>query len=197
MTGDERKKLAAKAKRAHCDLAAVLVEPGTVLHSLFIVGSGVVSLTRALSGVGEIELWRLGPGDHFGEIGMLTGAGAQATLRALTPVTTYELAKEDLAPVLEARPDVSQGLCRALARRQAAGQLLALARDRKPAAEQRRQLVFRPPAPAVRSRRRPMSALPRAVIGLAIWYLVKPEPLLVQGEAEARGSTSRRGSSAG
>ena len=42
-----------------------------------------------------------------------------------------------------------------------------------------------------------MSALPRAVIGLAIWYLVKPEPLLVQGEAEARGSTSRRGSSAG
>jgi small-conductance mechanosensitive channel len=124
MTEDERHKLAARAKPAHYDEAAVLVEPGTVLHSLFIIGSGVVSITRALS-VGEIELCRLGPGDHFGEIGMLTGASGQATLRALTAVTTYELAKEDLAPVLEARPDVSQGLCRALARRQAAGHLLA------------------------------------------------------------------------
>jgi small-conductance mechanosensitive channel/CRP-like cAMP-binding protein len=123
MTEDERNKLAARAKRAHYDEAAVLIEPGTVLHSLFIIGSGVVSITRAVF-EGEIELWRLGPGDHFGEIGMLTGAGAQATLRALTPVTTYELAKEDLAPVLEARPEVSQGLCRALARRQAVGQLL-------------------------------------------------------------------------
>jgi small-conductance mechanosensitive channel/CRP-like cAMP-binding protein len=125
MTGDERKKLAAKAKCAQYDEAAVLVEPGTVLHSLFIIGSGVVSITRALSGVGEIEVWRHGPGDHFGEIGMLTGAGAPVTLRALTPVTTYELAKEDLAPALEARPDVSLALCRALARRQAAGQLMS------------------------------------------------------------------------
>jgi CRP-like cAMP-binding protein len=55
----------------------------------------------------------------------LTGQSAQATLKALVPVTTYELAKEDLAPVLEARPEVSHELCRALARRQAAGQLLA------------------------------------------------------------------------
>jgi small-conductance mechanosensitive channel len=124
MTGDERGKLAAKTKRANYDNGAVLVEPGAVLHSLFIIGSGVVSIIRAVS-VGEIELLRLGPGDHFGEVGMLTGAGVQASLRALTPVTTYEVAKEDLAPVLEARPEVSQGLCRALARRLAAGQLLA------------------------------------------------------------------------
>jgi hypothetical protein len=40
-------------------------------------------------------------------------------------VTTYELSKEDLAPVLEARPEVSDELCRALARRKAAGKLLA------------------------------------------------------------------------
>jgi len=64
---------------------------------------------------GEIEFLRIGPGDHFGEIGMLTGQPAEATLKALVPVTTYELAKEDLAPVLEARPDVSHELCRALA----------------------------------------------------------------------------------
>ena len=38
-----------------------------------------------------------------------------------------QLAKDDLAPVLEARPEVSHELCRALARRQAAGQLIASA----------------------------------------------------------------------
>jgi small-conductance mechanosensitive channel/CRP-like cAMP-binding protein len=124
LTAEERKKLAAKAKSLHQDEAAVLVEPGAVLHSLFIIGAGVVSFTRDVS-EGEIELLRLGPGDHFGEIGMLTGAGALAKLKALTPVTLYELAKEDLVPVLEARPEVSQELCRALAIRQAAGQLVA------------------------------------------------------------------------
>src|SRR5215472_898317 len=92
-----------------------------------------------------------------------------------------------------------------------------LARDRERAAEPHRQLVFRPAAPAVRPRRRQMSApsagprqadagsapggrgsgrniSPRAivvaalfaaVIGLSIWYLVKPEPLLVQGETQS------------
>jgi len=66
----------------------VLVEPGTVLGSLFVIGAGVVSLT-ALVSEGEIELLRIGPGDHFGEIGMLTGHPAEVTIKALVPVTTY------------------------------------------------------------------------------------------------------------
>ena len=40
-------------------------------------------------------------------------------------MTIYELGKDDLAPVLEARPVVAHELCRALARRQAAGRLIA------------------------------------------------------------------------
>jgi small-conductance mechanosensitive channel/CRP-like cAMP-binding protein len=126
LTEEERKTLATKARHKHYDEGEALVEPGNVLHSLFVIGAGVVSLTAVVS-EGEIEFLRIGPGDHFGEIGMLTGHPAEATLKALVPVTTYELAKEDLAPVLEARPEVSHELCRALARRQAAGQLAASA----------------------------------------------------------------------
>ena len=33
-----------------------------------------------------------------------------------------------------------------------------------------------------------------AIAGLSIWYLVRPAPLLVQGEVDATGSTSPRGS---
>jgi small-conductance mechanosensitive channel len=124
LTSDDRKVIAAKLKPKSYDEGEILVEPGAVLHSLFIVGSGVLSFTREES-EGEIEMLRIGPGDHFGEIGMLTGAPAIARIKALIPTTVYELAKDDLSPIVEAEPEVSQGLCRALAQRQAAGQLVA------------------------------------------------------------------------
>jgi small-conductance mechanosensitive channel len=124
LTEDERRSLAAQLKQKIYDHGETLVEPGIVLHSLFVIGAGVLSLTR-VSSEGEIELMRLGPGDHFGEIGLLTGAAAEVRISALVPTILYELAKDDLAPILEARPPVAQELCRALARRQAAGQLIA------------------------------------------------------------------------
>ncbi len=124
LTSDERQSLALKARQKSYDQGDILVEPGTVLRSLFIVGAGVLSLSHGLAD-GEIELMRLGPGDHFGEIGLLTGTAASARISALVPSTVYELAKDDLAPILETRPAVAQELCRALARRQAAGQLVA------------------------------------------------------------------------
>src|SRR5215470_7525165 len=123
LTHDERRAIVAKLTPASYDQGETLVEPGTVLHSLFIVGAGVLSLTREASD-GESELLRLGPGDHFGELGMLTGAPAPAKISALLPATIYELAKEDLSPILEARPAVAHELCQALARRQRAGQLV-------------------------------------------------------------------------
>ncbi len=123
-TPEERAAVAAKLKPRSYDEGETLVEPGIVLQSLFIIGSGVVSFTR--EGIeGEMELLRLGPGDHFGEIGLLTGAAASARITALIPTTVYELAKADLTPILEARPQVAQELCRALARLQAAGRLSA------------------------------------------------------------------------
>jgi len=124
LTTEERKAIAAKLKQKSYDPGETLVELGTTLHSLFIVGDGVLSFTREES-EGEIEVMRIGPGDHFGEIGMLTGAPASVKISALIPATVYELANDDLSPILQARPEVEHGLCRALAQRQAAGQLAA------------------------------------------------------------------------
>src|SRR5712671_387967 len=64
---EERAAIAAKLKRRSYEEGETLVEPGIVLQSLFIIGSGVLSFTH--EGIeGEMELLRLGPGDHFGEI---------------------------------------------------------------------------------------------------------------------------------
>jgi CRP-like cAMP-binding protein len=107
-----------------------LVEPGTLLQSLFIVGNGVLSVARR-DRSDETELLRFGPGDIFGEIELLTGASCGASVTALAPSTVYELAKTDLAPILEARPQIAQELSRALAQRQNAGRALAAAEHDK------------------------------------------------------------------
>jgi small-conductance mechanosensitive channel len=124
LTLAERAAIAAKLRQRSYDQGEVLLEPGTVLQSLFIIGGGVVSYTRH-DKTGDTELFRLGPGDHYGEIGLLTDAASTSTITALTPVIVYELAKSDLAPIFEARPQVAQELSRALARRQAAGRSTA------------------------------------------------------------------------
>jgi CRP-like cAMP-binding protein len=101
----------------------IMIESETVLQSLFIVGNGVLSVTRR-DGGGETELLRFGPGDTFGELGLLTGASCGASITALAPSSVYELAKADLAPILEARPQIALELSRALAQLQAAGRAL-------------------------------------------------------------------------
>jgi len=123
---NERASIAAKLKQISYEKGDTLVEPGTVLQSLFIVGKGVLSATKRDKS-GETELLRFGPGDVFGEIGLLAGASCGASVTALAPSTVYELAKRDLAPVLEARPQIAQELSRALAQQQNAGRALAAA----------------------------------------------------------------------
>ena len=56
---------------------------------------------------------------------MLTGVPSVAKITAVIPSTVYELAKEDLAPILEARPEVAHEFSRALAQHQAAGRSTA------------------------------------------------------------------------
>jgi small-conductance mechanosensitive channel/CRP-like cAMP-binding protein len=141
LTPDERAAIAAKLKPAFYEKGDTLLEPGTVLQSLFVVGNGVLSVTRSDSG-GETELLRFGPGDVFGEIGLLTGASCGASVTALAPSTVYELAKTDLAPILEARPQIAQELSRALAQRQNAGRALATAELDKTEATKRLSTWF-------------------------------------------------------
>lgn len=124
LTPEEREALAAKMKQRTIDKGDVLLEPGVVLQSLFIIGTGVLSLKRVVAGH-EVELMRLGPGDHFGELGLLAGTASSATISALVPTTVFELTKNDLAPLLEARATVAQELGRELARRQGAHELIA------------------------------------------------------------------------
>jgi len=120
LTSAERGAIAAKLTRHTYDKGERLLEPGVLPQSLFVVGSGVVSFSRRNGDV-DVEVLRLGPGGHFGEIGVLTDKPSTVTIVALTPVTLYELAKVELGRIVEARPEVAHELAGAIARRQAAG----------------------------------------------------------------------------
>jgi small-conductance mechanosensitive channel/CRP-like cAMP-binding protein len=116
LPAEERSAIAAKLKLRRYRQGEKPFAPDVVPHSLCFVSSGVMSYTRD-SGIEE-ELWRLGPADHFGEIGLLTGAAAAVSVTAMTPVVVYELSRDDLAPVLEAHPEIAEALNSDLAQRQ-------------------------------------------------------------------------------
>jgi small-conductance mechanosensitive channel len=119
LTPEDRSSVAAKLKYACCD-TGTLVPANELVTSLFIIAEGVISAVREPE---EIELGRMGPGEYYGDIGMLTGQGTPVRLDALTPVVTYELTKADLAPVLEAQPQVAHELSRIIALRIARSRL--------------------------------------------------------------------------
>jgi small-conductance mechanosensitive channel/CRP-like cAMP-binding protein len=131
-TPDERAGIAAALKKASYEKGDVLVKPDMVLQSLFLVGSGVLSVTKP-DGSGEEEWLRFGPGDHFGEMGLLAGTPAGANITALAPSIVYELTKANLRPILDARPQIAQELSRELAQRLDAGRALPAAEFAKTA----------------------------------------------------------------
>jgi small-conductance mechanosensitive channel/CRP-like cAMP-binding protein len=123
LTPAERADLAGKLKCRRCGQGEVVLSPGAVVQSLYLVGAGVLSVVW-MEAMPPVELLRLGPGDHYGEIGLLERRPSIARISTLTPVVLYELPRSDLAPLLEARPDVAHDLARELAERQAAGRLV-------------------------------------------------------------------------
>jgi small-conductance mechanosensitive channel/CRP-like cAMP-binding protein len=85
--------------------AEILFAEGATEASLFIVAQGVLELTRLNNGA-ALRIGRITSGDYIGEIGMLTGAPHGATVAALTRCIVFELHKEDVAPLLQAQPQM-------------------------------------------------------------------------------------------
>jgi CRP-like cAMP-binding protein len=66
---------------------------------------------------GSDELASLGPGDFFGELGVIDQMPRMASVVAIEPVTCLALASWDLIKLLEQEPAISINLLRELAAR--------------------------------------------------------------------------------
>lgn len=86
-------------------------EPGEVVFHqgdfpdrLFLIGSGEAEVLRKTSDGEEITLARLGPGEFFGEMGILGDAPRSATVKAATSLATLAIHRSYLGPILSYLP---------------------------------------------------------------------------------------------
>ena len=92
-----------------------LIREGDKPEALFVVASGTAEITRKTSGAPRV-VYRLGPGETLGAIGLITGSPYAATATALTPLQAYRLDRHDIAAAIDAEPGLAAGL-EALAKR--------------------------------------------------------------------------------
>jgi small-conductance mechanosensitive channel/CRP-like cAMP-binding protein len=118
LTPSEKAELCAKIARRHFQVGEQLLVQGEKTESVHFIYSGVVQLTRKVQDGRILELLRLGPGDTYGEISLLTGAPSSGTFAALTSGLLLESKSEDLKPILEARPALIESLTHSVAKAQ-------------------------------------------------------------------------------
>ena len=96
----------AVAARVHTySKGETILRQGAEGDSMFIVHDGVVSVR-----VGDQEVARLGEGDLFGEMALLTGEMRAADVVALSDVVAVEIAKDALRPVLHDHPQLAASI---------------------------------------------------------------------------------------
>ena len=106
----EKAHLNAKIIRRQFQAGEQLLAQGAKIESIHFVFSGILQVTRKVQDGRVLNVRRLGPGDSFGEISLLTGEPADVTLTALTSGLLLGLHSEDLKPVLETRPELAESL---------------------------------------------------------------------------------------
>jgi len=114
--------LAALARRAlmvEAQAGTELIHEDDSGSSLFIIVAGEVEVVAG-GGARPKSIARLGPGEFFGEMSLMTGARRSATVRALTAVTVMEITQPALAPILDGAPDLVERFAAVLQKRQTA-----------------------------------------------------------------------------
>ncbi len=120
LSDEERLTLAPKIRRRAYKPGDIIVDEGVVAPALFILGTGVLAAFQKHGGT-EAEMFRFAPGECFAQASMLTGAVTTFRVKALTRAVVYEIAKEDIAPILKARPAVAAELSQVMVMRQLSG----------------------------------------------------------------------------
>jgi len=118
LSGEEKKQLRAKVVRRHFKAGERLLTQGEKADSIQFVFYGVIQVTHQEQNARELKLTKLGPGDSFGEISLLTGTAASATFTGLSSGLLLGLCSADLKPILESRPELVESLSHLVARQQ-------------------------------------------------------------------------------
>ena len=115
--GLDKKHLAALAKICHersFGGGEAVLNEGDSGIGLFVVGSGRVQVFQK-RGDEERQLRTMGPGEVFGEIGLLTGHPRTASVRTLEPTTCLVMTAWSFQEALDQSPEIAKPLLKTLA----------------------------------------------------------------------------------
>jgi len=113
----DRARLAAGLRHAPFASGEVMTRQGDEAHWLYLVLEGEALVTVRGEGGLERPVARLGRGNLFGEMSLMTGAPRAATVVATTDVECYRLDKAVFKEVLKDRPELAERAAEILARR--------------------------------------------------------------------------------
>ena len=115
---DAKVYLSERMRRHRFEPGDVIVQQGDIGDSLFIIVEGVVSIRVRTDDGKSKEVARLGAGNFFGEMALLTGEDRTATVSSIAETYVYEITKEDIAPLMAEQPEVSERVGKVLTQRQ-------------------------------------------------------------------------------
>jgi small-conductance mechanosensitive channel/CRP-like cAMP-binding protein len=96
----------------------LVLEQGEAGDELFVVARGEVSIVVGREGGSFAEVSRVGAGQFFGEMSLMTGDVRSATARALTEAELLVVGKAAFAQILAHAPDLAKKVADVLAHRQ-------------------------------------------------------------------------------
>lgn len=98
----------------------IVIRQGASADRFYIIAAGKVSVIHRTSKGEEVELARLGAGEVFGEMGILTETRRSADVRADTAVSLFALDWEDFKEVIERSDPTAKDFMDIVAQRRAA-----------------------------------------------------------------------------
>lgn len=118
LNDDELAKLATVATGRDFKAGEDIVREGDTGATLFVLVEGVLEVVARNQAGSEEYVGRIQPGQAFGEMSLLTGSPRIATVRCVTDAYALEIRREELEPIMRARPSIAEALGRTMARRQ-------------------------------------------------------------------------------
>lgn len=91
-----------------------IVRQGDPVHSLFVVADGLVKVVIASPEGDELILATLGPGEMFGELGVVDGGPASASVETVERTTVVTLSRATLLDLLTTHRSVADTLLQSL-----------------------------------------------------------------------------------
>ena len=118
LSKDDQKVVAQYADEVDVDTGAVLAQEGRLAYEFFAIKAGTAEVK-----LGGQRAAELGPGDFFGEIGLLAGDRRVASVVAASPMSLIVLTGSQLRAIDSRMPGVAERIRSAMAERIAANRV--------------------------------------------------------------------------